>query len=208
MKPIPTLPALLAAALTGPFCSAAAADGFTGPAAPAQFAVTNVGTLSGPLSSFGTATFSPIQLVLVGSDTEAASPVVGCTGGVYGVLASPCQLQVTLAVAGTYSFDWSYVSADADGPAGDIFGVLVDGQRIALSDPGGAIAQTGSASFVASSSFGWLLNCTDCTGGFATATISGFSLAPIPEPPPVALMLMGLAVVGGIGLLKRRAVGH
>ena len=88
------------------------------------------------------------------------------------MLASPCQLQVTASLAGNIDFDWSYVTADPDGPAGDIFGVMVDGQRFALSDLGGATAQTGHGSFTALSSFGWFVNCTDCIGGFATVAVA------------------------------------
>ena len=183
--------------------TALAAD-FTGPADPALFTVESVGTLSGASPSIGFATFGSNQLVLVGGNTaNPAGGTPGCDGGVWQVLASPCQLQVTLNTPGTYTFDWSYVTADPDGAGGDLFGVIVDGNRIALSDIGGAIAQTGSASFVASSSFGWLMNCTDCTGGFATATISGFELAPIPEPGSLALLLAGLVTVGALKQRRR-----
>jgi hypothetical protein len=37
-----------------------------------------------------------------------------------------------------------------------------------------------------------MLNCTDCTGGTASATISNFNFAPVPEPTPAVLMLAGL----------------
>jgi hypothetical protein len=195
-----TLAVLLAGAVAAP---AAMAAGFTGAADPGAFAVANVGTLIGGSPTFGTATFSAIQLVLLGSNSISPAPASsapGCSGGVYSTLTSPCQLQVVLATAGAYSFDWSYVSADNDGPAGDIFGVLVDGNRIALSDLGGAVAQTGSASFVAATSFGWFINCTDCIGGLATATVSGFELVPVPEPRSYALMLAGVA---GIAAARR-----
>ena len=98
---------------------------------------------------------------------------------------------VQLARAGSYQFHWAYTTQDVDGPAGDVFGVLVDGQRLTLSDPGGAVAQAGDFTVTAMQSFSWTLNCTDCTGGTAGVTISGFSLAPVPEPASALLLLAG-----------------
>jgi hypothetical protein len=160
---------------------------FTGATAPGNFSISNTGVLTGAAPSLGSAVFSPTQLVLTG-----ASSAGGCTGGVYSTLSSPCQVQAVINLPGTYSFNWAYLTADVDGPAGDIFGVMVNGTRIALSDLGGAVSQSGSASFVASASFAWMLNCTDCTGGTASATISNFNFAPVPEPTPAVLMLAGL----------------
>ena len=188
---------LLAGLCTGP----ALAAGFSGSTDPSAFAVANTGTLIGAAPTLGTATFSAIQLVLVGSNSISPAPVSqapGCSGGVYSTLSSPCQLQVTLALPGVYSFNWSYVSADGDGPAGDIFGVIVNGTRTALSDLGGAVAQTGSASFLATASFGWFINCTDCIGGGAQATVSNFVLSAVPEPGSWALMLAGAAGLAAV----------
>ncbi|HEX2539699.1 MAG TPA: PEP-CTERM sorting domain-containing protein [Caldimonas sp.] len=101
---------------------------------------------------------------------------------------------------GIYSFSWSYLTTDTAGPGGDLFGVLVDSSRVLLSDPGGANAQSGMRTFAAASSFGWFLNCTDCIGGSATATISQFDFmaAAIPEPETYALLL-----AGALGLVAR-----
>jgi hypothetical protein len=170
------------AMLSGP----ALAD-FTGATAPGNFSVSNTGVLTGAGLALGSAAFSPTQLLLTSSNSAG-----GCTGGVYSTLSSPCQVQATINLSGTYSFSWAYLTTDPDGPAGDILGVMVNGTRIALSDLGGAQAQSGTASFVASASFGWMLNCTDCTGGAATATISNFVFAPVPEPTPAVLLLGGL----------------
>lgn len=179
-------------------CGTAAAA-FTGTAAPGSWSVANVGTLNGSPSP-GTALFTTTQLVMLGADSSN-----GCTGASYGFLGA-CELRVSLNQPGTYSFDWSYVSFDADGPGGDQFGVFVDGLRVApsISDLGGAVSQAGNRSFVATSSFAFFLNCTDCTGGKATVTISNFTLAPIPEPSTLALWLAGGAAVAGWARRQRQ----
>lgn len=185
---------LLAASFAGP----ALANGFTGPAAPANFVVSLSGSLVGPLTAGG-AVFSATELALTGGDAST-----GCDGGVYATLPGPCEVRALLLQGGDYRFDWAYASADGAGPAGDIFGVVVDGQVSALSDPGGAVSQSGSRLYTASSSFGWFLNCTDCTGGNATVTLSNFSTTAVPEPASALLMLAGLA---GAGALRRWRAG-
>jgi hypothetical protein len=160
---------------------------FTGITDASLFTVSRLGTLSAPLST-GTAAFSTTVLNLTGADTSQ-----GCVGGVYADVTSPCQIQAVIQAHGLFSFNWAYLTADADGPPGDIFGVLVDGNRIALSDPGGAPGQLGSSSFSVNNSFGWFMNCTDCTGGTATVAVSNVKL--VPEPATWALLLLA-----GVGL--------
>ncbi len=177
------------------FAGPAAAD-FTGPTAPANWVVTNTGTLTGGSPTLGTATFSTTELTMTGSDSLSPSGFSpSCSGGFFQTL-GPCQLQVTLNTPGTYSFSWSYLTSDDAGPGGDLFGVIVDSTPIQLSDPGGANSQSGTNSFAAASSFGWFVNCSDCIGGSATATISRFDFAAaVPEPETYALMLAGAFAV-------------
>ncbi len=124
---------------------------------------------------------TPTTLTIAGGN--AISPPPGgdtpdCSGSTYGVL-GPCEADVTHSTLGlgfdTFSFHWAYTTADTAGPAGDIFGVLVNGVRTILSDPGGPISQSGNLTLHATNSLGWFVNCTDCIGGAATATITNFA---------------------------------
>jgi hypothetical protein len=182
-----------------------AAANFTGATAPANWTVTNTGTLTGGSPTLGTATFSTTQLMMTGSDSLSPSGVPSCSGGFFQTL-GPCQLQVSMNLPGTYSFSWSYLTSDDAGPGGDLFGVIVDSTRIALSDPFGADAQSGTRTFAAASSFGWFINCTDCVGGSATSTISQFTFAAaVPEPESYALMVAGvLALAARLKASARR----
>ena len=181
---------LLAAVLAGP----AMAAPVTGTAGLGNFSVDNTGTLDGNPILLGTAVpVSVTQMLLTGSDAA-----VGCVGGVFSMATSPCALMVTLGLAGDYSFHWAYNTADGAGPAGDIFGVVVDGQATVMSDLGGAISQSGNASFSASSSFAWFVNCTDCSGGSASVSITQFSTTAVPEPTTAALLLAALAGAAGL----------
>ena len=179
---------LLAAVLAGPVMAAAA----LGSAGLGDFSVANTGTLIGAPIQPGTAVpVSATQLQLTGADAAT-----GCVGGIYSDASSPCALLVTLARAGDYSFSWAYSTADGAGPGGDLFGVVVDGQATVMSDLGGPITQSGSASFSATTSFGWFINCTDCFGGSASVLVSNFATTAVPEPAGVLLWLAGLAAIG------------
>lgn len=189
---------LLVLLATAGLSGAALAD-FSGATAPGNFTVSNVGTLLGGGVVPAAAAFTVSQLQIDGANTLDAA---GCSGGFYSVI-GPCEIRVSINLPGTYTFNWAYSTADADGPAGDMFGVVADGTRTTISDLGGAVAQSGQRSFIATSSFVWFMNCTDCTGGRASVTISNFSLAPVPEPGTAALWLTGL--VGVAGMVARRA---
>jgi hypothetical protein len=188
MKTIALASILAGAAVLSP----AFAVGFTGEYAPENWTVANTGTLSGGSPVVGTAVFSTSQLVLTGGNSLSPPPggdTPSCVGGTY-AFAGPCQVQATIGLGGIYNFSWSYLTSDPSGPAGDIFGVIVDSNRIQLSDPGGPQAQSGTSSFTSESSFGWFTNCTDCIGGSASATVTNLVVA-IPEPETYALMLAG-----------------
>lgn len=196
MKTTLTLLACALATIAAP----AHAD-FTGVYAPANWTTATTGTLTGSGISTGSAVFSPSSLLITGGNTLAPIGDASCSGSTYG-FAGPCQVQTTIAGAGLYSFSWSYLTADDAGPNGDIFGVIVDSTFIQLSDPGGAISQSGSFSVSATSSFGWALNCSDCIDGAAAATISAFSgatVVAVPEPSTYALMAAGLVAIGAAG---------
>ncbi len=69
-------------------------------------------------------------------------------------------------------------------------------------DPGGPVAQTGSASFAAATSFGWFINCTDCTSGSATVVITKLD---VPEPATWALLAAAGLAAGWRRNSSRRA---
>jgi len=193
---------LLLFGLAGP-----AAAQFAGPVAPAAWTITNTGTLTGGSPTLGSATFSTSTLALTGSNSASPDGPGGfspsCSGGFFQTL-GPCQLQVSVNLPGTYTFSWSYLTSDNAGPGGDLFGVIVDSTRIVLSDSGGANAQAGTRTFAAGSSFGWFINCTDCIGGSASATISQFAFAQaVPEPETYALLVAG-ALATAVGVRRRR----
>jgi hypothetical protein len=159
---------------------------FIGPGSPGALTLSVTGNLALNAGG-GSVSASTASLVLVGGDQEPD----GCAGGIYEVH-GPCQVQAVYAVPGQYAFDWSYTTADVAGAGGDQFGVLVDGVPFTLSDLGGAVNQGGHQQYMANTSFGWFLNCTDCTMGAATATVTALA---VPELSTGALALFGACVV-------------
>jgi PEP-CTERM motif len=188
----------LAPLILGVFALPALADNFSGAFDPSNWTVSNLGTLLGTATP-ASSSFSASSLSLTGGNSS-----LGCSGGVYSNYNGPCQIQATIAAPGSYSFNWSYLTGDGDGPGGDIFGVIVDGTRIQVSDLGGALTQGGTKTFDAQSSFGFFMNCTDCTGGSANAMVSNFAFAAaVPEPSTYALMLAGVAGIGAWRRVRR-----
>lgn len=203
MKKRVTTAALLAASLVAfgpPVASAATTTGFTGAYAPSTWVNSITGMLPTSVDN-GSVTFSPTTVVLVGGDDPMADPVTAaCVGAITGI-PGMCQVQTThgrVGAADTYSFSWTYTTTDISAET-DLFGVLVDGVRTILSDPGGLYpTQTGSLTVSPANTFGFFLNCTDCVGGAATATVSNFRVAAVPEPATVTLLFAGAAAVGAM----------
>jgi hypothetical protein len=134
----------------------------------------NVGTsaASAALTTPGAATISADggSVTLAGGNATTT----GCSGGQFGFSSAPCTVTAQVnQPGGTFSFDWSYTTKDTSGPGADLFGMLVDGTPVPLSDPGGALTQSGRREVTATNSLTFYLNCTDCTEGAAQATVSG-----------------------------------
>jgi hypothetical protein len=175
--------------------------GFTGGYAPGTWTTTTTGSVVG-----GSVTITNDTLTLVGSDSLS-----GCIGGTFGVI-GPCEVRVTTTlIDNPFSFHWTYSTADIGGPAADIFGVIVNGVRTALSDAGGTSSQSGDFLVNAVSSFGWFINCTDCIRGSATARITDFragsTVTSLPEPGSLALFGAMLVGIGATARLKKRIYG-
>ena len=187
-------PAFLAAVALAGACSLPAAHAaFSGALAPALWTT----TITGPTfsSSIDTST-APASITLHGGNDAAGQ---GCPDGTLPGFVGGCQISFTIGGNATYSFHWSYASSDIS-PQYDSFGMLVDGVRTQLVASGGDVLQSGDRSVHANSSFGWYINCTDCTGGASLATIS--QITAVPEPETTALFGVGLLVLAA----KRKAL--
>lgn len=195
--------ALIAGCFATLSAQAAVVVGFTGIFAPNQWTTTTTGNLIG--ASGGSTNMNSTTLVMVGGDAISPDPAnfapacLGATNGFPG----PCQINIQTAhILNPFVFDWAYTTADSAGPGSDFFGMLINGVRIQLSDPGGAINQSGHVTIAANSSFGWYINCTDCIEGAARATITGFRAGTVPEPDSIALL--GIGIVGVYAARRER----
>jgi hypothetical protein len=177
-------------------CASAAHAQFSGPLAPPTWTT----SITGPTfaSSVDTSA-APASVTLHGGDDATGG---GCPDGTASGFIGGCQLVWLHAGPVNFTFDWSYATSDIS-PQYDSFGMLVDGTRVELVANGGDLVQSGSALAHASSSFGWYINCSDCTGGAASATISHVTaVSAVPEPESIALL--GIGVIALVARTARR----
>lgn len=160
-------------AATAALLSACGGGGGGGVSLPVDPPATWTGTTSAQsaaLASPGSVTVSGDSVTLVGGNSTDAAP---CAGAQYGFSTAPCSVSAQLQKsAGLQKLDWSYSTSDSSGPGGDIFGVVLDGRVVNLSDPGGPQQQSGSIDVSGSNTVAFFLNCTDCTGGAAQTTVT------------------------------------
>lgn len=173
---------------------ASAQASFTGAYAPANWATSNTSGGNGTVS----AALDGSSLSLTSSDFAD------------GVPRAPSLLDYAIHVSQdtTFSFNWSYVTDD-DSSSKDTFGYAIAGQSFQLSaNNTGAYddAQTGVFSVLvhAGQTFSFQMTSVDGIYGAATATVSSFNAAPVPEPEGYQLGLIGLACMGGMTLVRQQ----
>jgi hypothetical protein len=160
----------------------AQAFGFTGAYAPSNWTLSNDNT-NGYVDT---------------SNAPSSISIIGGNGGGFG--AGQTTYTTTALISGLLSFNWSYGTADIDGPSYDPFGFVLNGAFTQLTDNFGPKGQSGAFSTILAQGdiFGFAINTTDNALGSANATISDFA-APVPEPVSTLGMLIGTGA-----MLKRK----
>ena len=165
--------------------SAALISGFTGPFSPATW-------IPDPaIPVFVDASAAPASISLAGPDDGSGAEVA------FAYSSAPLPSE-NYAV----SFQWSYASAD-NSAANDQFGYFLNaGPFVNLSDPLGALSQSGFFKIVANpgDSLSFAIVSSDGLGGAATTVISSFLAglpSEVPDCPPCVpgpLPLLGAAI--------------
>jgi hypothetical protein len=161
----------------------AQAFGFTGPYAPSYWTLSNDNT-----NGFVNTSNAPSSITIIGGDQG-------------GLGSGQTTYTTTALIGGLLSFNWSYGTADVDGPSFDPFGFVLNGAFTQLTDNFGPYyGQSGSFSTTLAQGdiFGFGINTVDNALGSANATISDFA-APVPEPVSTLGMLIGVGA-----MLKRK----
>jgi hypothetical protein len=177
---------LLALFLVLPGRAAAAPIGFSGPYAPANW-TTTLNNSNGSVDTTG----APTSITILGSDNGSGLP-------------GDTDFTIPVPASGTISFDWDYLTNDSGGPFFDVFGYLLNGTFVQLTDDLGGLSQSGTTSVPVNAGdvFGFRVNSFDNDFGPAQATISNFdgpgatNGPAIPEPTSLALFGM-MALAGG-----------
>lgn len=104
------------------------------------------------------------------------------------------------------SFSWTYTTSDDSGdPFFDPFGVVTENGLTQLSADGGALSQSGTASFIVAAGelFGFYAQAINGDFGSATTRVGNFRVDEIPEP--ATLLLMAAAMAAAVSARRRQA---
>ena len=136
---------------------------------------------------------APASIILRGADDDSGNDV-------------NTDFTIAAPTAGTVSFDWNYSTLDTISEF-DPFGYLLNGAFTQLTNNGGGLTQSGSASFSVLSGdvFGFRQNTIDSCCGKASTTISNFNgpTAPASVPGPLPILGVGAAFAYGRRLRRR-----